>query len=273
MKAEEIKHVRTVRRVIRGVEKYLDGQQFRRRRNVPLDDVVLALVSKSVRVSDAVMRLVADGYSDEAFGLSRTLIETALNLRYITNRSSDYRVQRFIAFSARWKLELARRYIAQHPEQKLRLSTLVRQYSLLQKMARRFPKYGGSWVDTRRPRKGQLRGARRLASEVDRVREALPGDASTWRFDYRWIYFWTSEYVHATATSLGSHTTEDWREPFKIHAAPGYGGDTAGMATLNVATYLSRVLARALHVLGREFPQSLSQPLYRVIQAMNSTQP
>lgn len=265
MLPREEHHYRTVRRLVTAARSYWNQQEFYPRSGNAVDHVVLALVSKSLRVADAVMHLVRAGYSDEAFGLTRTLVEIALNLRYITNRSSDYRARRFIAYGAKWKLELARRYARNHND--FKLSSLP-QYRIIRRDARRFPKNASSWLDGRKPRRGQPRGARRLALELDRQRQASPEQPPTWQFDYSWIYFWTSEYVHASVTALESHLSDE-SAPFRVQAAPGSSGNTGAMATFNVAFYVNRILARALFVLGREYPDRLSHPLRSVIESMN----
>ena len=56
-----------------------------------LDRVVLALVSKAVTLSEAVDCLVDAGFDEEAFGLSRTLVEVAFNLRFVLNHDSERR--------------------------------------------------------------------------------------------------------------------------------------------------------------------------------------
>ena len=61
------------------------------------DSLAFSLLSKSYRLGRACITLLEAGYSDEAFGLARSLIECSLNLRYMTmdpakadSRSNDY---------------------------------------------------------------------------------------------------------------------------------------------------------------------------------------
>lgn len=58
-----------------------------------------------------VVCLIDEGLPEEAFGLSRTLVEIALSLRFITNRYAERRARRFAHYSAEWKLELIRRAV------------------------------------------------------------------------------------------------------------------------------------------------------------------
>jgi hypothetical protein len=54
-----------------------------------LDRVVLAHVSKALNVAQGINALIDAAFPEEAFGLSRTMVEIALNLRFITNRNSE----------------------------------------------------------------------------------------------------------------------------------------------------------------------------------------
>jgi Family of unknown function (DUF5677) len=108
MPVAEKEHNRTLKRTVKRIRKFLDDEQFYPRANVVLDRVVLALVSKSVNVAQGVVSLIDAGLPEEAFGLSRTLVEIALSLRFVTNRDSERRAKRFAHYSAKWKLERKR---------------------------------------------------------------------------------------------------------------------------------------------------------------------
>jgi Family of unknown function (DUF5677) len=45
--------------------------------------VALALYSKCITVAEATIALLAAGFSDEAFGMTRTLVDIYITLRYI----------------------------------------------------------------------------------------------------------------------------------------------------------------------------------------------
>lgn len=48
------------------------------------DQVILGLLSKSFSISDAALTLIENEHPEEAYGLSRSLVECALNLRFLT---------------------------------------------------------------------------------------------------------------------------------------------------------------------------------------------
>src|SRR5712671_4035243 len=57
--------------------------------------VALALYSKCLTVAEATLLLVDAGFSDEAFGMTRTLIDIFITLHYIANKDTDGRAQRY----------------------------------------------------------------------------------------------------------------------------------------------------------------------------------
>jgi hypothetical protein len=54
----------------------------------PFDHIGLALVSKAFSISNALLVLLESGFAEEAFGLSRSLVECALTLRFLTQDQS-----------------------------------------------------------------------------------------------------------------------------------------------------------------------------------------
>src|ERR1700736_1178838 len=57
--------------------------------------VALALYSKGITVAEATLALLNAGFGDEAFGMTRTLIDIFITLRYIGNKDTDERAQRY----------------------------------------------------------------------------------------------------------------------------------------------------------------------------------
>jgi len=63
---------------------FLNGRDLIPRRTTA-DSILLALLSKSIVLTEAIVILVSNGNHDEAFGLCRTCIEIQLTIRYLTN--------------------------------------------------------------------------------------------------------------------------------------------------------------------------------------------
>lgn len=64
------------------------------------DLIALSILNKAYRLSEACIFLIEEGFSDEAFGLSRSIIECAINLRYLTLNLDeiDSRANNFLQF-------------------------------------------------------------------------------------------------------------------------------------------------------------------------------
>jgi Family of unknown function (DUF5677) len=92
----------------------------------PFDHIGLALVSKAFSLSNALLALLEAGFADEAFGLSRSLMECALTLRFLTQdknklnqRSLDY--AQFEVKDKQYWMHYALQHAAGEPmEQKIR---------------------------------------------------------------------------------------------------------------------------------------------------------
>jgi hypothetical protein len=91
-----------IRAYISGAEAELNGLELRPRimTKYPFDSVALAAVSKAFALAKACLTLLATGFPDEAYGLTRSLVECAINLRYLTQdlALSDQRTDDFIKY-------------------------------------------------------------------------------------------------------------------------------------------------------------------------------
>ena len=61
----------------------------------------LALYSKCITVAEAIIVLLDAGYKDEAFGMTRTLIDIFISLHYIANEDPDGRGKLYCQFFAK----------------------------------------------------------------------------------------------------------------------------------------------------------------------------
>ena len=250
-----------------------------------LDKVVLAHVSKSLNVAQSIMALIDAGFPEEAFGMSRTMVEIALNLRYITNRNSEQRAQRFAHYTSRWKMELVRRSlkhfyvtdddgnwvldakgerIPHYSKADFRRMMPKKKYEMLVKLARKYPRRT-SWTDT--GSKASKGGARMMAMEPDK-HESVNGVPLKWDFDYEWMYFWTSQYVHATVVSMeDGHATRP-TDPFLVRKPFQESRNRADMAAFNAAVQLNKILLMAYRALGQPFPPKIADPLRDLVIKM-----
>jgi hypothetical protein len=81
---------------------------------------LLALLSKSIVVTEAIAPLVCHGHQDEAFGLCRTSIEIQLEIRYLTNCNTVSRCTRFLDYFAKDTTEWGKLYRKYYPNSVLK---------------------------------------------------------------------------------------------------------------------------------------------------------
>ena len=276
-------HKRQLKRAVRKVASFLNEQRYYPRGNVLLDRVVLALVSKAVKVAQGVICLIDAKLPEEGFGLSRTLVEIALSLRFITNRHSERRARRFVRYVGKWKVQMMRRLeglstrddkgqprLKYTPKE---LKSMMPDYKLMLKWARAYPTSPGAhWSQARygkKGKKGKAGNARTLAEEAD-GHEKVNGARVNWRFDYEWVYSWTSQYVHATAACLDSHVVEP-RQAFVVQIAPERAQVMETSAVFNTALYLDKILRMAFRAIGQPVPTKVFEPLEELLLRLSNT--
>ena len=138
---------RQTKRILSQIRTYLEGQYFYPRRRTYLDAAVLTLLSKSLTLARSIVCLAQSNFPEEAFATSRSLLELALNLRYITNgRTPEIRAKRFVQFVSKIKMEWGRQAIAHFSftQKQIRQSPFYEEFRTLE---RKFPKQ--SWIQAR----------------------------------------------------------------------------------------------------------------------------
>ena len=239
-----------VRQLISKLECHIDESRTipatRRFRTI----VTLALVSKALTLGRAVCCLVEQGFAAEAFGLTRTLIDIYLTVRYISNNDTEARAERYAKFFAKnhedWTKIIAKFYPATTvnptPEHQKYLQ-IATQY-----------KSPNDWT-------GLGGQTKEMAREPDTYEFDTNGNPVTAEFDYEVIYKWTSHYVHGTISSVESHCTEP-DDPFRIRARTYLDAGRGNDALFNVLVYLSKIFVRAYRAMRDDQPEDLLQEVY-----------
>jgi hypothetical protein len=85
------------------------------------DSIAFSLLNKVYRLSGACIAMLEAGYSDESFGMARSIIECSLNLRYMTldRAKIDSRSNNYVDFffsERKHFLELCRKYLGPGPD-------------------------------------------------------------------------------------------------------------------------------------------------------------
>jgi hypothetical protein len=231
-----------VRGLLASATKYLNELElYPRGRGVFLDGVVLAILSKSIRVAGAICLLVEHDFHSEAFALSRTMLELALYARYISNADSFKRSEMFVKFVAKdregWAKVLSKYYPAMVPN-------LHPKHAQMLEIAKEF----------KDPHRWSGKSVKDMAMEVDAFETLPDGSPFLWEFDYEAVYKWTSHYVHGTVVAIDEHATGP-REPFKVKGGPNDGN--ADMALFNSVLYLQRAFIAAFRSIKHEMAQEM----------------
>jgi Family of unknown function (DUF5677) len=235
-----------VRCFINKLVNLVDMSEIYPRTNLCLDRVLLALLSKGISVGRAVCALVEKDFPDEAFGLSRTLIDVFFTVRYITNRDSFQRSEKYAKFTLKesegWNSLMQKYYGRPAGDDPKRLEEILR-------AAKEYPN-PISWT-------GKGGNTKHMAMEEDSFETYQDTNIPlTFEFTYEVVYKWTSYYVHPTASSLEAHIIERG-EPFRVNAGNRKGVDVGSQALFVTTMELYLIFCRVFRSLGLELPQDL----------------
>jgi Family of unknown function (DUF5677) len=212
--------------------------------------VILPLLSKALTVSRAVCVLVDAGYRAEAFGLSRTVIEILFIVSYISNKDTERRARRYRDYDARARVEF--RKIAEKYAPNALAGTRQLDASVLQ-LASQYDKH--SWLG-----RGQMAT---MAKDENAVEFDKSGKGITIEFEYEALYFWTSQYVHATVVGIRGHATHAG-EVFKVRADPDEDSGLDTSALQNVIVSLSQLFIYACRAMNEDQPKGIHE-LFKLI--------
>src|ERR1035441_8546482 len=76
-------------------------------RNVYRYLVALALYSKCLTVAEAILVLLESGFGDEAFGMTRTMVDISFTMHYLANKDTEERARLFYQFHAKNAKDIA----------------------------------------------------------------------------------------------------------------------------------------------------------------------
>jgi hypothetical protein len=182
----------------------VDKRGYYPRDTVQTDMVLLALLSKGIRVSEAICFLIEGGFEEEAFGLMRTLLDLAFNLRFIVNKDIDERARLYYNFYSKSAMHWVR---------------VAEEYYPSMSKPAAFSKFQGVAEEYKSPHywAGDGMTARKLAEEPDTEEMDENGQPATYKFWYDVIFRWTSHFVHPTISGLFSHTVRPGKDIFRVH--------------------------------------------------------
>jgi hypothetical protein len=199
--------------------------------------VALALYSKCLTVAEATMALLDAGFSDEAFGMTRTLVDIYITLRYIANQDTEERAELYYKFIAKdihgWS-DIAKDYFPQ----------------LSRPMNPRIIKAASKY---RNPHQWSGKTAKEMALEPDLFEmDPATGKPAVHDFPYRVIYRWTSHFVHPTIVALKNHVVEPGHDNFVVRGM--HEEDLEHFAVFNIAAYVGMAMISFYRCMGDPQP-------------------
>jgi hypothetical protein len=243
-----------VRDLLTKVKTYIDSSEFyptiRQYRGL----IALGTISKALTLGRAIATLVEAGFPEEAFGLSRSLVELALIIRYISNKDVEQRATRYARFFAKdhegWTKVIQKHY----PLNKIEDTEYHEQ---MLEEAKTYPN-PHQWT-------GLGDQTKQMALEADTFEVDVNSKPINYEFDYEAIYKWTSHYVHGTVIALEAHLTEP-REPFRINARPNLPQRKAELALFNVLQYVAKICVHAFRILKDEGCNDILEEMRHAMQ-------
>src|SRR6266481_5028752 len=213
--------------------------------------VILPLLSKALTVSRAICVLVDAGFAAEAFATSRTLLEILFSLRYITNKFTEERAEKYLKYQARVNLEwmnIAKKHLPKTAS-KLRVDPFT------QKIAGEFESRG-NWT-------GERAQTWVMATEEDTFELDEYGIGKKDEFDYDGYYFWTSQYVYATVAGIYGHTIKRG-EVFKVRARNQEENHCSAYALFVTVGTLCKIFIRSCDAMNEAQPETIHE-LYEIM--------
>lgn len=224
----------------------------------PFDLVGLATVSKAVALSKACLKLVSSGFPDEAFGLSRSIVECANNLRFMTAKwdPKDAHARNYVkhhladkAFWAHYSLEL----FTGKPEEKD-----IREYMQQE----------GITPDTRSARRHWSDSKGSFIWETMTIDHPLDGPVTEKhkKIAYAGDYFQTSSFVHCSLPAIDNYAVEEWT-PFRVSTSTGLH-ETSQSTLFIVFLYLHSTIAYALFGMNMDRPPKLQEAFQETLDSL-----
>jgi hypothetical protein len=202
--------------------------------------VALALYSKCLTVAEAILVLIDAGFADEAFGMTRTLIDIYFTLRYIANKDTDQRSRLYWEFSARnredW-VDVAKKYWPH-------LSFSSDPTSA--RIATNYP----------RPHSWSGKSLSEMALEPDMFELDATGKAAVHGFPYEGMFRLTSHYVHPTIVALRNHIVTPGHDNFVVRS--GEEKDMSHLSAFTTSAYVAQTFIAFYRCMGDPQPNRLA---------------
>ncbi len=237
------------------LEKFINDSEFHLAQTICKGQILLALLSKSLTVSRAVCELVRLGFSEEAFGMTRTLADTYFIVRYISNQNTEDRALRYGLFFAKdrqgW-VKIFEKYYPHIHNQPLDPQTE-------EELGKIAADYNNPYDWT-----GERYKTSALAHEPSTYEFDANGVGTTAAFTYEAIYRYTSHFVHSTIRSLSRSHLMGSGEVFVVRGS-WIQDSKAHFALSNVLTVVASTFIAACRALWCDQPENIQDMLTTVL--------
>jgi Family of unknown function (DUF5677) len=252
--------IRKIRRYVRNAETEVNklGIIPRNANRYPFDHVGLQTLSKAFALSKACLELLDSGFPDEAYGLSRSLVECAANLRYLTidQVQEKQRTRNFVKYAKTAK--------AYWMYQALQIADAKKQVEI-----REYAKQQGIVEDARsalRHWSGENGSLPWVVALTDHRLDAPTVSSTQRKIAYAADYHDTSAFVHCSLPAIDPYNTEEYT-PFRV--APSSGMHNTNQHTLTIIlTYLHASIAYVLFGINTERPAKLNSLFMETLKKM-----
>jgi hypothetical protein len=223
----------------------IENLQIYPRLNSYRDLVLLALLDRIVTTAGAVIRLVSEGFADQAYGLSRTAVEAFFALKYIENKDSEVRAKRYLEYFGKDREHLLTLIGKHHPHL---ANARPPDYEQLMKMAKNF-KSPHRWYSEP--------SLKEIAYEKSTWAVDNLGQPEQCEYAYDIVYKLTSHEVHATSVALETKIA-DFLENSRYPAAFKFSKSTSNFegdnSIVNVCIYVQAAIEHVFHAFDFQVP-------------------
>lgn len=251
--------IRKVRTYVKNVETEIGklGVISRVAHRYPFDIVGLAGLSKAFAIAKACLKLLASDHPDEAHGLSRSLVECATNLRYLTVDPSvrEQRTRDFVKFAMADKAFWYHHALQSAKSRKEKAESRV------------YAKQLGI-ADNTKPARQHWAGKGGFIWHATMLDHPIDGPmtASHRKRAYAVDYYQTSAFVHCSVPAIDCYYTDDG-VPFRVSASSGHH-ETHQSTLFIILIYIHSSMCYVLFGLNTDRPARLDASFHRTLNKM-----
>ncbi len=178
---------RTLLLIAGRVEQFYASKGIFLRCSTDSDVVLAALLRSGIQTSRAVSLLAIKGFGANALGVSRSMVDTWITVRWLTNTDTDARSRRFLSFNSKQRERIIDLIDKYYPGVDLSRFRGNEHHDLHALKYQRWDKWGpGTW---------------NMAVEQELLEQEPSGPSSS-KFAYDVPFFISSYYFHPTALGL-----------------------------------------------------------------------